>query len=153
MSDFSNSPSNSESILQPAAAVAWSWLQAIGIDGNLNRANDLLSDDLSYWTNLDRKAVGKSSIVKLGAWRARFAPITFTLLRSIVEGDVVVLEVDGKGVTELGRRYDNTYAMVFTVRDRLITDIREHGDTALMLEVFPGANDAWSAAKEARQAT
>lgn len=138
--------------LAPAAAIAWSWICAISNGGDMDAANEMLHDELVYWTNLDRRWASKASVVKLGAWRAKFVPITFTLTRAISEGDVAVLELDGAGETARGERYDNCYAMVFTVRDGKIVELREHGDSALMLEVFPGATDAWRAAKDEREA-
>ncbi|MGE0304786.1 MAG: nuclear transport factor 2 family protein, partial [Acidimicrobiia bacterium] len=98
--------------LAPAARIAWSWICAISSGGDMNAANDLLHDDLVYWTNLDRRSAGKPSVVKLGAWRAKFVPITFTLTRATAQGDVAVLELEGEGETARGDRYDNCYAMI-----------------------------------------
>lgn len=54
----------------------------------------------------------------------------------IAEGDWVVLESHGEAIAKSGKRYDNRYCVVITLRDRKIAQIREYLDTELVTAVF-----------------
>ena len=56
--------------------------------------------------------------------------------RLIAEGEHVVAQLQGRAQSRDGRRYDNTYCVVATVRDGLICDLREYLDTELVSAVF-----------------
>jgi ketosteroid isomerase-like protein len=122
--------------LHPNAALAWSFLQGLCVDGNLDDAFDLLSDDFVYWSNVTRKESDKPYLRQSSDWRVDFVPITLELQRAVVDGDVVVIEAEGDGMTVNGDRYNNVYAYVMEVRNGKVTSMREHCDTKLVAEVF-----------------
>ncbi|MER5636096.1 nuclear transport factor 2 family protein [Kitasatospora sp. NPDC002227] len=83
---------------------------------------------------LSRDWTGRDAIVGefLGGAGQLFAPDgapQVTLTHVIVEGGTVVAEWTAVGTAATGRRYDNRCLGVFTVRDGLITSVREYTDT------------------------
>lgn len=60
------------------------------------------------------------------------------ILMSLAEGDTVVVETNMRARQENGREYDNFYVFIFECRDGLITQIREHVDTAYAVQFFSG---------------
>ena len=54
----------------------------------------------------------------------------------IAEGDKVVAEMQGTSRSVSGKDYNNTYNIILTVKDGLITEMREYLDTELITEVF-----------------
>ncbi len=101
-------------------------------------------DDNVTWTfigthRFGRTFRGKHEIVEnlcrvLGAHLE--GVIALDIERLIAEGDMVVAQMQGRARTPDGRRYDNTYCVVLTVRDGLIRDLREYLDTELVTAVF-----------------
>jgi ketosteroid isomerase-like protein len=122
--------------LHPHAALAWSFLQGLCVGGDLDQAFNLLSDDFVYWSNVTRAESDKPYLRQASDWRTEFVPITLELKRAVVDGDVVVIEAEGDGLTVNGDRYNNVYAYVMEVRDGLVTSMREHCDTKLASEIF-----------------
>jgi uncharacterized protein len=118
------------------AMLAWSFLQGLCRDGDLDAAFDLLSEDFEYWSNVTRSVSDKAYLRAASDWRTVFVPMTLQLQRTVVDGDVVVIEAEGDGMTIEGDRYNNVYAYVMTVADGRITSMREHCDTKLVAEVF-----------------
>jgi ketosteroid isomerase-like protein len=55
-----------------------------------------------------------------------------------VDGDHVIVEHSGRNQTPDGRPYNNNYCWVFTMRDGLISEVREYMDTQLVTETFTG---------------
>ena len=68
---------------------------------------------------------------------ARFAT-TYTnrALRMIAEDEHVVVECRGDVMTKTGKRYDNTYCYVFTLRDGQLAELTEYMDTELAAEAL-----------------
>lgn len=68
---------------------------------------------------------------------ARFAT-TYTnrAVRLIAEGDHVVVECRGDVMTKTGKRYDNTYCYVFTLREGKLTELVEYMDTELAADAL-----------------
>ena len=120
----------------PHAILAWSFLQGLCRDGDLDQAFALLSDDFTYWSNVNRTVHDKAYLRMASDRRAAFVEVTMELIRTVVDGDVVVIEALGDGTTVLGDRYNSTYAYVFEVRDGQLTSMREHADTKLVIEVL-----------------
>jgi len=96
----------------------------------------MLSDDFTYWSNVNRTEHDKVYLRMASERRAAFVEVTMDPIRSVVDGNVVVIEALGDGTTVLGDRYNSTYAYVFEVRDGLLTSMREHTDTKLVTEVL-----------------
>ena len=128
--------SDSAPELHPHAALAWSFLQGLCVGGDLDDAFDLLSDDFVYWSNVTRAESDKAYLRQSSDWRTGFVPITLELQRAVVDGDVVVIEAEGDGMTVDGDRYNNVYAYVMEVSNGKVTSMREHCDTKLVAEVF-----------------
>jgi ketosteroid isomerase-like protein len=51
------------------------------------------------------------------------------VLSVLADGDRVALEVVSEGDLENGRRYNNEYFVLFTIRDGKIKEVREYNDT------------------------
>lgn len=54
----------------------------------------------------------------------------------IAEGDYVVMLAEGAARTRTGQDHNNTYAMIFTIKDDKIVEIKEFIDTALVDRIF-----------------
>ena len=52
------------------------------------------------------------------------------------EGERVVIEARGEAKTKTGKRYDNSYCIVITVRNDKISAVREYLDSELVTAVF-----------------
>lgn len=61
---------------------------------------------------------------------------TMTVTSTIAEGDRVSLEVAGKCTLADGRQYNNHYHFVVVIRDGLVCELREYGNTKLSAELF-----------------
>ncbi|MFE0023124.1 nuclear transport factor 2 family protein [Amycolatopsis sp. NPDC059021] len=61
---------------------------------------------------------------------------TSTASRFVAEGDLVVVETQGRVTTKAGQRYDNTYCFVIRVDGGRIRAITEYMDTQLVAEVL-----------------
>ena len=62
--------------------------------------------------------------------------IKLEIRQLIAEGDKVVAEMQGTARNASGKDYNNTYNLILTLKDGLITEIREYLDTELVTEVF-----------------
>jgi ketosteroid isomerase-like protein len=62
--------------------------------------------------------------------------ISLEIKQLIAEGDKVVAEMQGTSRSVSGKDYNNTYNIILTVKDGLITEMREYLDTELITEVF-----------------
>lgn len=54
----------------------------------------------------------------------------------LAEGDRVVVQARGYGITRRGENYHQTYCLIFRLADGRITEIVEHCDTALVERVL-----------------
>ncbi|MEY9844483.1 nuclear transport factor 2 family protein [Streptacidiphilus sp. MAP5-3] len=76
-----------------------------------------------------RDAIVNDFLVGAGALFAPDGTPEVVLTNLIADGDQVVAEWTSTGTTAHGHRYDNRCVGVFTVRDGLITSVREYADT------------------------
>ncbi|WP_441246895.1 nuclear transport factor 2 family protein [Kitasatospora sp. McL0602] len=101
---------------------------------------------------LSRVWRGRSAIIDdfLGGVGSLFAPDgapQVTLTNCLADGDQVVAEWTAVGTAANGRRYDNLCLGIFTVRDGLITAVREYTDTQhVERSLFGGAESPEPAA-------
>jgi ketosteroid isomerase-like protein len=75
----------------------------------------------------------------LGAMLARLdaqAPVTQELTGLIADGETAVAEWTSRARSVRGQDYENHYAVVFTVRDDLVVEVREYMDTEVVREVL-----------------
>jgi ketosteroid isomerase-like protein len=56
--------------------------------------------------------------------------------RFIAEGDLVVVEAQGRNSTKDGARYHNTYCFVCRLRDGQLVELTEYADTQLVATVL-----------------
>lgn len=64
---------------------------------------------------------------------AQFADrYTSTATRLVAEGDIVVVECQGRVTTREGKPYHNRYCMVIRMEDGLMKELTEYLDTALV---------------------
>lgn len=107
---------------------------------------DSFTDDATFtiWGDMpvSGTAMGKQQIMNefLPAARALFQPGTLQqrIHRVIVDGEQVVAEIQAFGKTAAGKPYENSYCMVFELRDRHISAIREYMDTAYAQRLLYG---------------
>jgi len=120
----------------PQAELAWMFLQSLCEDGDLDEGFTLLSDDFVYWSNVTRASADKEFLRRAAEWRKSIVEITLDLVSCINEGETVVVEAQGDGITTGGVRYDSPYVYIFQTHDGLITSMREYGDTRLAMEAL-----------------
>jgi hypothetical protein len=63
-------------------------------------------------------------------------PYRRTSLQLLGDGDWVVARCQGHVTTKAGQRYDNQYCFLYRLKDGLIEEIIEYGDTALIERVL-----------------
>lgn len=120
----------------PQAELAWMFLQSLCEGGDPDEGFALLSDDFTYWSIVTRASVDKATLRREVEQRNRRVEMTLDLIRCVNDGDSVVVEAQGDGVTVDGVRYDSPYVFLFETRDGLIVSMREYSDTRLAEEVF-----------------
>jgi uncharacterized protein len=120
----------------PQAELAWMFLQCLCQGGDIDECFGLLSDDFTYWSIVTRSSTDKATLRREIERRRRRVEMTLDLIRCVNDGDYVVVEAQGDGVTVDGLRYDSPYVFLFETRDGLIVSMREYSDTRLAAEVF-----------------
>jgi ketosteroid isomerase-like protein len=120
----------------PQAELAWMFLQSLCDGGDLDEGFALLSDDFSHWSIATRECIDKASLRRFTEQRKHVVEITLDLIRCVNEGESVVIEAQGDGVTADGVHHDSPFAFVFDTRDGLIVSMREYSDTRLMALVL-----------------
>ena len=109
-------------------------------EGFLNR----LSDDIEWYFigthRFSGTMKGKEKIVNelfnvLGG-ELEGTGISLEIKQLIAEGNKVVAEMQGTAKSTSGKNYNNTYSLILTLKNGLITEIREYLDTELVTEVF-----------------
>jgi hypothetical protein len=108
--------------------------------GNSRPFVEALADDFrwviagsSRWS---RTFEGKQAVLTrlFGVLRATLADRVRTrATRFIAEGDTVVVEARGENTTRAGVPYNNSYCMIYTVRDGKLHEVIEYMDTDLAL--------------------
>ncbi len=123
---------------EPQAELAWMFLQCLSDGGDVDECFGLLSDDFTYWSIITRTSVGKAALRREAERRKRDLQLSFDLLHCFIDGETVVIEAQGYGVTADGLRYDSPYVFICETRDGVIVSLREYSDTRLAAEVFGG---------------
>ena len=109
-------------------------------EGFLNR----LSDDIEWYFigshRFSGTMKGKKQIVNelfnvLGE-ELEGTGISLEIKQLIAESNKVVAEMQGTARSTSGQDYNNTYNLILTLKNGLITEIREYLDTELVTEVF-----------------
>ncbi len=111
------------------------FLQCLG-EGDVDECFELLSDDFTYWSINTRASIDKATLRRQIERRKQQVEVTLDLIRCINQGDSVVVEAQGDGVTTSGVRYDSPYVFIFETRDGQIASVREYSDTRLAAEAL-----------------
>jgi ketosteroid isomerase-like protein len=86
--------------------------------------------DVESWFEIRGKETG-------GKPDSRFRePPTITVERVVVEGTSAAAQFHAEGETLSGKRYDNRYALLMTIGDGKITEMREFFDTQHVVDTF-----------------
>ena len=99
---------------------------------------ELMADDFSWIfkgsTNWRGRYNGKATVRAklLAPLFAQFSDAyTNTAQRIVAEGDIVVVECEGRVSTQAGERYDNQYCYVIRMVEGKMIELTEYMDTAL----------------------
>lgn len=120
----------------PQAELAWMFLQCLSEGADVDECFSLLSDDFTYWSIITRNTVDKAALRREVERRKHTLQLTFDLIRCFNDGESVVIEAQGDGITADGVRYDSPFVFIVDTRDGMITSVREYSDTRLAAEVF-----------------
>ncbi len=111
--------------------------------GNFDGYLNALADDVQFTiigkTKFSGLFDGKKNVVEqllapLGA--ALDGGIAIEPRHVVAEGDTVVIQGEGRAKTKTGKRYDNTYCLVFRLSGGKVKIITEYLDTELVTEAF-----------------
>ena len=120
----------------PQAELAWMFLQCLCDSGDIDECFALLGDGFTYWSIVNRKSVDRAELRREIERRKRYIEINLDLIRCLNDGENVVIEAQGHGVTADGRHYDSPYVFIFETRDGVITALREYCDTRMAAQLF-----------------
>jgi uncharacterized protein len=111
--------------------------------GNPQGYLDGLADDVKFTiigsTKYSGLFDGKQDVVErlLGRLGAELeGGLTVTPEHVVAEGDTVVVQAQGRSRAKSGKRYDNTYCIVFRIAGGKVAKITEYLDTELVTEAF-----------------
>ena len=121
--------------------------------GNGKPFVDTMADDFSWTipgdTPWSRTYSGKQVVVNelLRPLYAQFAtPYISTTRRVMADGDMVIIEFDGRVTTKAGKAYNNRYCYVCRMEDGKMKDLMEYLDTALVNSALEAPSSSSSAA-------
>ena len=121
--------------------------------GNGKPFVDTMADDFSWTipgdTPWSRTYSGKQVVVNelLRPLYAQFAtPYISTTRRVLADGDMVIIEFDGRVTTKAGKAYNNRYCYVCRMEDGKMKDLIEYLDTALVSSALEAPSSSSSAA-------
>jgi ketosteroid isomerase-like protein len=120
----------------PQAELAWTFLQGICGDDDLDDVFTLVSDDFSYWSILNRQAIDARALRQQVEERRHGLRVTLDLLRCINEHETVVIEAQGDCATVDGARYDSPCVFIVDTRDGRIVSVREYTETRFAGQVL-----------------
>ncbi|MEU4344508.1 nuclear transport factor 2 family protein [Nocardia sp. NPDC023852] len=110
--------------------------------GNTRAMSDAMADDFRWvfpgnwsWTGVwEPKTIVLQQLLR--PLMAQFTEYRTAAEMIVAEGDRVVVQARGYGVTTRGETYDQTYCFVFRVADGRLKEVVEHCDTALVERVL-----------------
>ena len=107
-----------------------------------DQAMQLLRDDVEWWVNGDLPSSGtyhgRAAVTDLfGLLRDNVpAGLTVNFTALTAEEDRVAVEMNSEGDFANGKKYRNTYHMLFWVSDGAIFKVHEYFDTKYTAEIF-----------------
>lgn len=110
--------------------------------GNTRAMSDAMADDFRWvfpgnwsWSGVwEPKSVVLQQLLR--PLMAQFTEYRTAAEMIVAEGDRVIVQARGYGVTTRGETYDQTYCFVFRVADGQLKEVVEHCDTALVERVL-----------------
>jgi ketosteroid isomerase-like protein len=121
--------------------------------GNGKPFVDTMADDFSWTipgdTPWSRTYSGKQVVIHelLRPLYAQFAtPYISTTRRVMADGDMVIIEFDGRVTTKAGKAYNNRYCYVCRMEGGKMKDLMEYLDTALVASALEAPSPSSSAA-------
>ena len=114
-------------------------------DGDLELWASMMADDATYEVMGNSVMSGlrtKAEIVATSSDLFKVFPqsIKLTVLALTAEGDRVAMEARGNATTVSGKPYNNTYHLLFVIRDGKVKEGREYLCTKLVDQVLAPAN-------------
>lgn len=120
--------------------------------GNGTAFVDAMADDFSWTipgnTPWSRTYSGKLVVINelLRPLYAQFAtPYVSTTRRVMADGDMVIIEFEGRVTTKAGKAYNNRYCYVCRMEDGKMKDLMEYLDTALVSSALEAPSSSSSA--------
>jgi ketosteroid isomerase-like protein len=109
--------------------------------GSLDKALSMLADDAVWSIAQTRRGVSmsKSELAdRVATMRESFDQnmMSMTTGDFIEEGDRICLEATGSALTNLGKRYENKYCLIFRISGEKIADVKEYNDSLHVVEVL-----------------
>jgi ketosteroid isomerase-like protein len=112
--------------------------------GRSAAAMELLDDEATWWVSgkPDHIPIGgsytKATLPELmtKVYAAMGDKLAMTITAAVADGDTVVIEANPRGVSPVGRLYDNRNVFVMEVRGGKIKAVREYYDTMHTSEIF-----------------
>ena len=121
--------------------------------GNGKAFVDAMADDFSWTipgdTPWSRTYSGKQVVINelLRPLYAQFAtPYISTTRRVMADGDMVIIEFEGRVTTKAGKAYNNRYCYVCRMEDGKMKDLMEYLDTALVSSALEAPSSSASTA-------
>ncbi|MGE7991111.1 nuclear transport factor 2 family protein [Pseudomonas sp. NPDC089554] len=105
---------------------------------------EMMSEEATWWVN-GKPHLFSGAGLKTKAQMAQLWPALYTSLEGglrmevvsmVAEGDRVAAELRSHAVTTHGKRYENDYHMLFTLRDGKVVQVKEYTDLMHATEVF-----------------
>lgn len=127
--------------------VAWSYFDHLN-EGRVEDAIAVLDPAGTWWTCGSRRERTMAEHIELFPSVLQVVPMRYELLRGHDAGDVAVLEMSSHADLSGGRRFNNVYAFVVTVREQRLRHVREYNDTAHLLEVAPDIKAMYAAGSD-----
>ena len=113
-------------------------------EGDIQPFLDAMSDDFRWvfpaswsWSGTwEPKAVVVQDLLRGGIGSRLNGPFRQEPDFVLIDGDQAVVQTRGYGTTRSGDAYNNTYCLVFQIRDGRLTEVIEHCDAALVDRVL-----------------
>lgn len=114
--------------MQDMKGIAWAYFERLN-ESDYQGAAATLADDGVWWTCLSRTETTMAEHKALFPAALSAVPMRFVLHNAYAEGDTVILEAESHADLPDGRLYNNLYVYIVTIRDGLISAVREYSDT------------------------
>ncbi len=108
--------------------------------GDWERVASMYADDMTYevmGTSIMSGVRTKAEILEtIPAWKKLFKEFKHEVVGITAQGERVAVEARGHDITVTGVPYNNTYHLLYVVRDGKVKEVREYADTKLADQVL-----------------